>query len=56
MKKTSIFILIFITGYILVQQFISIEIDSCDIKCDNCMNLDQCEKCYNECYKEELNN
>ena len=55
MKKTSIFILLFIIGYILIKQFISIEIDPCDIKCDNCIN-EQCEKCYDECYKEQLNN
>ena len=31
------------------------ESDPCDVMCDNCMGLDQCEECYDNCYK-SLNN
>jgi len=23
----------------------------CDVKCDNCMGIEQCEECYENCYK-----
>jgi hypothetical protein len=56
MKKTGVLIALFIIGYFLISQFIFIEIDPCDIKCDNCMNAEQCEICYDDCYKQEMNN
>jgi len=56
MKKRVILVLLFIMGYILITPFMSVKVDPCDIKCDNCINPDQCENCYDECYKEELNN
>ena len=56
MKKKIILFLLFILGYILITEFISIEMDPCDIKCDNCINPDQCDKCYNDCYMEQLGN
>jgi hypothetical protein len=56
MKKIVIFVLLFIMGYILITQFISLEVDPCDIKCDNCLNPNQCEKCYDDCYMDQTNN
>ena len=50
MKKIAILVSLFIIGYILIIQFKSLEVDPCDIKCDNCLNPDQCEKCYDDCY------
>ena len=56
MKKTVILALLFIIGYVLITQFKSLEVDPCDIKCDNCLNSDQCEKCYDDCYMEQTDN
>ena len=26
------------------------ETDPCDVMCDNCMGIEQCEECYDNCY------
>ena len=45
---------------ILILTFLSIfscskESNPCDVMCDNCMGLEQCEECYDSCYN-SLNN
>ena len=49
-KKINIIVVVIIIGYIIVSKYLSIEIDPCDIECDNCMNPEQCSKCYEDCY------
>ncbi len=45
MKKIFLFILCFL--FIIM---LSCEVDPCDIKCDNYIDSDLREKCYNDCY------
>ncbi|MDB4859441.1 hypothetical protein OAH62_01005 [Candidatus Marinimicrobia bacterium] len=48
--KKIIFIISLFVSYFIINQYMSIESDPCDVKCDNCINASQCEECYNECY------
>ena len=50
MKKIFIIIAILFSVYFLLSKYRSIESDPCDVKCDNCVNAVQCEKCYEDCY------
>ena len=53
-KKINIIIIMILLSYIIISKlFISIEIDPCDIQCDNCINTEQCEECYEDCYENQ---
>ena len=50
MKKIFLFILC-----LLVIIIVSCEVDSCDIKCDNYIDIKLRENCYQECYENNSN-
>ena len=50
MLKKIVFFFIILFGYFFISKYKSIESDSCEAKCDNCINSIQCEECYNDCY------
>ncbi len=52
-KKINIFVIVMILGYLLVSQYLSIEVDPCDIECDNCITSEQCLECYEQCYNKK---
>ena len=49
MKKIFFVISLFFS-YFIINQYISVESNPCDIECDNCISSEQCEQCYNDCY------
>ncbi len=52
-KKIIIIIILIVSSYVMVTNFMTYAgVDPCDIKCDNCINVKQCEECYNDCYSE----
>ena len=53
LKKINIFVIVIILGYLLVSQYLSIEVDPCDIECDNCITSEQCLECYEQCYNKK---
>ena len=54
MKKIILTLSVIIICYFLTMQYLSIESDSCDIECDNCINPEQCIECYEECYNRDM--
>ena len=46
----SSIILFFILFFVLIKNFSS---DPCDLLCDNCMGIEHCESCYEECYQNQ---
>jgi len=50
-KKIYIIVILVLITYILVSKFFSIEVDPCDIECDNYIDSSLREKCYKECYE-----
>ena len=49
MFKTIFFILMSISVFQSCQNRTS-ESDPCDVLCDNCIGIDQCEECYEDCF------
>lgn len=47
-KIFAIFLLIIIS--ILFILYNNSKTDICDIECDNCMSLEQCQECFENCY------
>ena len=54
-KKINIIVILVFITLILVLRFFSIEVDQCDIECDNYIDLSLKEKCYKECYEFSAN-
>ena len=52
LKKINIIVILVLLSYVIIN-FLSFEVDPCDIECDNCMDTIQCEKCYEECYNNQ---
>tara|TARA_B100000959_G_C14935853_1_gene605694 strand:+ start:188 stop:370 length:183 start_codon:yes stop_codon:yes gene_type:complete len=53
-KKINIIIVTVLLSYIIISKlFFSMEVNPCDITCDNCMDPQQCEECYKGCYESE---
>jgi len=51
MKKIVIICLLCIFFLIVLTNYISFGVDPCDIECDNYIDSDLREKCYNDCYE-----
>jgi len=52
--KRNIFILFIILFLIILFIiFKNVSSDPCDLLCDNCVGIEQCESCYEECYQNQ---
>ena len=53
-RNIIIIIIIIVFSLIIISKYLTIKIDPCDVECDNCIDMIQCNECYEQCYERLL--